>query len=264
VGYYVRSTLGLAIFFASLAAFGYCLYHLIKTGTCGSSQTYVSVRPCPSGTGALILVLTLSIFTGIAGVVLYGLRGEAPGPDGRGKDGLPLGALAMPLLFTTIGVVGLYTSFGPGQHSDETFGIAFGGVFFLVGVVPLIGILLFGASRFRRGGRSSGSGGAPSQPMRAPATMPPPGVSPEGVPLPTPTISPSQPPIPGASPSQPPIPGASQPGGQRPFGTPPPASDKDDDDPIDRLKKLAELRDKGVLSETEFQAAKAKLLRDVE
>ena len=63
---------------------------------------------------------------------------------------------------------------------------------------------------------------------------------------------------------RPPIPGASQPGGQ-PFGTPPPASDKDDDvDPLDRLKKLAELRDKGVLSETEFQAAKAKLLRDVE
>jgi hypothetical protein len=255
VGYYARSTLGLAIFFASLAAFGYCLYHLIKTGTCGSSQQYVSVRPCPSGTGTLILVLTMSIFTGIGGAVLYALRGEAPGPDGRGKEGLPLGALAMPLLFTTIGVVGLYTSFGPGQNGDETFGITFGGIFFLVGVVPLVGILLFGASRFRRGGRSSGSGGGPSQPMRAPATMPPQGVSPEGVPLPTPTIKPSQPPIPGASP----------PAGPRPFGTPPPAPDKDDDDdPIDRLKKLAELRDKGVLSETEFQAAKAKLLRDVE
>jgi putative oligomerization/nucleic acid binding protein len=255
MGYYVRSTLGLAIFFASLAAFGYCLYHLIKTGTCGSSQQYVSVRPCPSGTGTLIVVLTLSIFTGIGGAVLYALRGEAPGPDGRGKEGLPLAALAMPLLFTTIGVVGLYTSFGPGQNTDETFGIAFGGIFFLVGVVPLVGILLFGASRFRRGGRSSGSGGGPTQPVRAPATMPPPGVSPEGVPLPSPTIRPTQPPIPGAP----------QPGAQQPFGARPPTSDKaDDEDPIDRLKKLAELRDKGVLSEAEFQAAKAKLLGDVE
>lgn len=259
MGHYVKSTLGLAIFFASLAAFGYCLYHLIKTGTCGSTRQYVAVRPCPSGTGTLILVLTLSIFTAIGGVVLYALRGDGPGPDGRGKDGLPLGMLAMPLLFTTIGVVGLYSSFGPGQHTDKTFGVAFGGIFFLVGVVPLIGILFWGASRFRRGGGSRGS--TASQPMHAPATMPPQGVSPEGVPLPNPTVRPSQPPIPGSRPPPP----SPQTGGLHPFGTPPPAADKDDDeDPLDRLKKLSELRDKGVLSETEFQVAKAKLLRDVE
>jgi hypothetical protein len=190
-------------------------------------------------------------------MVLYALRGDDPGPDGRGKDGLPLPLLAMPLLFTTIGVVGLYSSFGPGQHSDKTFGITFGGIFFLVGVVPLIGILIWGGSRLRRGGGSS----APSQPVHAPATMPPQGVSPEGVPLPTPTVRPSQQPTPGSQQS---VPGAA-PTGVRPFGTPPPDLDKDDDeDPLDRLKKLSKLRDEGVLSEAEFQAAKAKLLRDVE
>jgi putative oligomerization/nucleic acid binding protein len=34
-------------------------------------------------------------------------------------------------------------------------------------------------------------------------------------------------------------------------------------DPLDRLKKLAELRDTGVLSADEFEAQKAKILADM-
>jgi Short C-terminal domain len=43
---------------------------------------------------------------------------------------------------------------------------------------------------------------------------------------------------------------------EQPQAAPPPAAA----DPIDRLKELGELRDKGVLTEEEFQAQKAKVL----
>ena len=41
---------------------------------------------------------------------------------------------------------------------------------------------------------------------------------------------------------------------------PPPAAASDPDDMIDRLKKLGELRDSGVLTEAEFEAQKARIL----
>ena len=255
MSYYVKSTLGLAIFFASLAAFAYCLYHLIKTGSCGSSQTYVTYRPCPSGTGTLIVVLTLSVFTGLGGAGLYALKGDDPGPDGFGKRGIPLGLLALPLLFTTIGAVGLYTAFGPGQHTSKSFGIIFGGIFLLVGGIPLIGVLIYMARR----GPSTDDSGGPSAPVPAPAAMPAQGMSPRGVPLPTPTQRPSAPPTPGAGPPPP------KPQPFSPAPTTPAAAKKDDEeDPLDRIKKLAKLRDEGVLSESEFETAKRKLLEDVD
>lgn len=43
---------------------------------------------------------------------------------------------------------------------------------------------------------------------------------------------------------------------EQPQATPPPAAP----DPIERLKELGELRDKGVLTEEEFEAQKAKVL----
>jgi hypothetical protein len=43
---------------------------------------------------------------------------------------------------------------------------------------------------------------------------------------------------------------------EQPQAAPPPAAA----DPIDRLKELGELRDKGVLTEEEFEAQKAKVL----
>jgi hypothetical protein len=41
---------------------------------------------------------------------------------------------------------------------------------------------------------------------------------------------------------------------------PPPAPAAPSDDPIDRLNELAQLRDRGVLTDEEFAAAKAKVL----
>ena len=47
---------------------------------------------------------------------------------------------------------------------------------------------------------------------------------------------------------------------QQEYAPPPPPAAAPADDPIERLKELASLRDSGVLTEEEFAAAKAKVL----
>jgi hypothetical protein len=44
------------------------------------------------------------------------------------------------------------------------------------------------------------------------------------------------------------------------YEQPPPAPSNGGEDPIERLKQLAELRDQGILTEEEFAAQKARLL----
>jgi hypothetical protein len=61
----VRKVLG-TIF--SVACFGlaiYALVRLVQGGSCGSGGNYISVRPCPPGTGRWAAALPLGIFGGL-------------------------------------------------------------------------------------------------------------------------------------------------------------------------------------------------------
>jgi hypothetical protein len=71
----------------------------------------------------------------------------------------------------------------------------------------------------------------------------------------------------GGSPPQAPAMPKPSPAAPPPVPAPPPlrptAGDGEEADPLDRIEKLAELRDAGVLTDAEFQLQKAKLLSDI-
>ena len=71
-----RGALGLGLMLGSLAAFGFSLYHLVKTGSCGTSDSFETVRPCPAGTGAYIGVLIGSVFVFLLGGAVFATRGR--------------------------------------------------------------------------------------------------------------------------------------------------------------------------------------------
>jgi hypothetical protein len=79
-----RGAVGLGLMIAGLAAFGFGLYHLAKTGSCASGGPYVSARPCPSGTGLWIGALIVGVFVFIGGGAVFASRGR-PSTD----PGLP-------------------------------------------------------------------------------------------------------------------------------------------------------------------------------
>lgn len=71
-----RGALGLGLMLAGVAAFGLGLYHLVKTGSCGTSDSFQTVRPCPSGTGAWIGALIGGVFVFLAGGAVFATRGR--------------------------------------------------------------------------------------------------------------------------------------------------------------------------------------------
>jgi uncharacterized membrane protein len=71
-----RGAVGLLLMAVGLAALGFGLYHLTKTGTCASGGPYVSARPCPSGTGLHIAALIAGVFVFLAGGALFATRGR--------------------------------------------------------------------------------------------------------------------------------------------------------------------------------------------
>jgi len=71
-----KGAVGLGLMVAGVAAFGFGLYHLVKTGTCASGGPYETVRPCPSGTGSYVAALVGGIFVFLAGGAVFATRGR--------------------------------------------------------------------------------------------------------------------------------------------------------------------------------------------
>jgi amino acid transporter len=72
-----KGAVGLVLMVAGVAGFGFCLYQLIKTGTCGSGGPYVyAVKACPSSTGAYIVGLIGGIFAFLIGGAIFAVRGR--------------------------------------------------------------------------------------------------------------------------------------------------------------------------------------------
>jgi hypothetical protein len=204
VRYWGFTLAGLAVAGASLVAFDWGIYHLVRTGSCASGGPYVSARPCPPGTGLHILATVGGAFAGLAGISIYAGRGSGGRPSRIG-----LGTLMWSLLFLTIAASVALAAFGPASTGDSGVKVTatvIGAIFVPMGLVPLL---------------AGGLGG------RRPAT---------------PAVALVSPPI----------------AADRTVA-PRPAPDRD---PLERLARLGALRDKGIVTEAEFEEQKRRLLRE--
>jgi hypothetical protein len=240
---------------AALAVFELSLVHLLETGTCASGGPYVSARQCPSGTGAWIAGLTLSIFVGLIASLVFVATA-------RGKVGW--GSIMFGAFFTVTalvaGYVALFDDKAVSAPGAQLGGLIVAGVFLPMGLIPLaLGIKALQVSR-REGGLLSAAGNAVQRRfsgLGGGGDPKPPGAVPDlggSGPAPAPPRSVPRRPAPGAAASAAPPSTWQMPA--RPVVSP-------RIDPLDQLSKLAELRRSGVLTEAEFQAQKAKLLGEV-
>jgi hypothetical protein len=66
----LRGALSLGLGFGGIILFGIALSRVLDTGSCASGGPYVSVRPCPDGTGLLFVLLAGGLIVWMAGLVL--------------------------------------------------------------------------------------------------------------------------------------------------------------------------------------------------
>jgi Short C-terminal domain len=226
IRYWFLSLLGMIVCLVSLLVMTWALYHLVRTGTCASGA-YVSARPCPSDTGAKIVGLMGSIFALLIGGAIYAARG------GKGYGAtLGMGVVLWSLLFISLAAATFVAAFGPANNDApgaKTAAVILAIVFLPMAILPLIGAVGFGAGRkrFSLGGSDTPRTYPKPAPAQTPFSIPP--ARPAAAAAPTPS---------------------SAPGGQA-------------GDVATRLRKLDELRDSGLLTDAEFEAKKAELLREL-
>jgi hypothetical protein len=289
--YWLCTLAGLLIAGAAIVLLDNGIYHLVRTGSCGSSSTYVSSRPCPPGTAGHILSVIGGVFGGLIGVGVYAARG------GRGTGAtIGLGLIMWSLLFITIPASMLVAAYGPANNHNSgarTTAIVLGAVFVPMGVAPLL--FAFRGRRKRdqlthlatQGKRCPGvvvsvddTGVTINDNPRVKIAVraEPPGESPFTI-VKTATVSRVR--IPRAGDrcvvfydpanreasngiSFDPVPGfAPAVATAVPVPVPGPASVPDADDPLDKIAKLGELRDRGIVTPEEFEAQKKRLLDEV-
>ena len=71
-----KGVIGLALMIVGVGGFAFCLYEIVKTGTCASGGPYVSARPCPPGTGAYIGGVIGGVFVFLIGGAIFATRGR--------------------------------------------------------------------------------------------------------------------------------------------------------------------------------------------
>lgn len=233
-----RTIIGVAMLLFGAVVLGVGMHHLVATGTCSStgySSHYGPVPYCPKGTGWWILFVIGGIFLAVIGGLVSG-----------GSSAL----LIIPAVFAGIGVGSLTVAFdSSASSSTKTFAAIFGGAFAFFGLVPL---LIGGIGALRKTG------------ARTPTTA----FSPTAL---------KTDPIMGAYQSGPTtMPTTTASGGLSTFGTPASLSTpavssaptaamfgSSSNDALDKIEKLAKLRDQGALTEDEFNRQKAKLLAEL-
>jgi hypothetical protein len=249
---------GVALLLFSSILLGVGIHHLVATGTCSStgySANYGPVPHCPSGTGWWFAFVFGGIIGSLAGALMAGSLG-----------------LVFAGIFGAIGFGSLSILLDSTAKSGEKlFAGIFGGCFAIVGVVAWIAVISSALGSLRRPKPATASTAPRSRFSRAPRPQP---VSTFGTPdassafgtdskdadpilsaynashAPTPTASA---PSPTRSTSQAVSPLNLVPGLQA-------AKHAASQDAVDELSKLADLHQKGALTDEEFASAKAKLL----
>jgi hypothetical protein len=143
--YWTRVAIGLAICAVSVIGIDWGIYHLVRTGSCGSSSTYISTRPCPPGTGGHILALIGGIFGGLIGIAVWATRGARGRPSTMG-----LGLIMWSLLFLTLTASVALAAFGPANNDSSgsrTAAIVLAVIFVPLALAPLP--LAFGGNKKR-------------------------------------------------------------------------------------------------------------------
>src|SRR4051794_38319848 len=170
--FYIRSILGLVIFFFAWVCFEYAIYNFLQIGTCASGGPYVSARQCPSGVGVYFAAVFGGIIFGLIGVGIYATRGRPPDADDGTYTGprIPFGILAWSLLFAGTAAVSIWAIVGPDADpgpGGKLGAIIVAVVFLPMGILPL----LFSARRQRKPKTSPllGVGGLPYSGGSAPS-----------------------------------------------------------------------------------------------
>jgi Short C-terminal domain len=296
VRYWVVGLLGLAVCGASMVAMDWGLYHLVRTGTCASGGPYVSARPCPPGTAGHILAVIFGTFAGLIGIGIWAARG----PGNRRPSPVGLGAIMWALLFCTLAGSAILAAFGPASSDDsgaKTTAAILGVIFIPMGLAP-IPLAFMGRRKSARaadlvshGRRCTGEVIAvhdtgvtindnPRVKMEIRAD--PPGEPPFTIEK-TAVVSRVQIPRPGDhcvvfyDPSDrehrngvtfDPVPGFAMPtvpvAPSTGAAAPSPSVVADEqEDAIEKIEKLGELRDKGLITAEEFEAQKKRLLDEI-
>ena len=144
--YFLKTTIGLALLIGAIVAISYAVYQLLQIGTCASGGPYVTARECPTGTEWLGLTIPIGVFVMLAGAVLYGTRGAAPGASRPGDGGYAIaliwGGLFLGIAFACFwGVWGPDANPGPG---GKTGGLIVGFLFVPMGILGVIPMLAAG------------------------------------------------------------------------------------------------------------------------
>jgi hypothetical protein len=177
------------------------LAKLMDIGTCASGGPYVSAKVCPDGTGTRILLLTGSLVVYVIAIL----------------------ASSQGMFFYGLLFVALSATFIRGGITDDDFaavGYGVGGLFAVMGFVPLVMAIQGWFSGDDREARSRASGLAAFTPLAQ-----------RGVMAPAPTVF------------------------AGPISAPPRPADN-----LTKLQQLGDLHQRGVLTDAEFAAEKAKIL----
>ena len=214
---------GVVLMLLGVALIGYGTHYLAKNGNC-SSTGYVSYGPVPKCSGGEALYIISTFVLG-------------PGLALVGWTFAQIDGVLWPAVCVSAGV-GLITLQADAAPGTQSFGVVGGILFFALAVLSVI---LTVRKRLRPKPAAHGPA-SPASPAGAAGLAGAPALS-----------------MPPAAAG--PQPAGPQPGGPR-FGGPQPAG-APAQDPLDRIAKLAQLRDSGALTDEEFETQKAKLLGEI-